>query len=102
MFLKKLEEDRCHSDLKAEGSGELQSGQFHPSPWQSDGAINSGRHMKEKKVISHHGIIRCNYVLSNLRAFYYDVTCLRLQRRAAHVAYLEFSKAVDTVSKTSC
>ena len=56
--------------------------------------------MEEKKVIrsSQHGLIKGKSCLTNLIAFYDDMTGWVDERRAVGVFYLDFSKAFDTVS----
>ena len=56
--------------------------------------------VEEKKVIrnSQHGFIKGKSCLTNLIAFYDDMTGWVDERRAVDVVYLDFSKAFDTVS----
>ena len=56
--------------------------------------------MEEKKVIrkSQHGFSKGKSCLTNLIAFYDDMTGWVEQGRAMDVVYLDFSKAFDTVS----
>ena len=58
------------------------------------------KQVQEKKVIrsSQHGFIKGKSCLSNLIAFYDDMTGWVEERRAVDVVYLDFSKAEDTVS----
>ncbi|GAB0183279.1 mitochondrial enolase superfamily member 1 [Grus japonensis] len=62
------------------------------------GVIN--KHVEEKKVIrsGQHGFTRGKSWLTNLIAFYDDMTSWVDEGRAADVLYLDFSKAFDTVS----
>ena len=58
------------------------------------------RHIKGKRVIrgSQHGFTKGKSCLTNLIAFYEDVTRWTDDVKAVDVAYLDFSKASDTVS----
>ena len=61
---------------------------------------NVSKHMKDKKVngTSHHGFTKGQACLTNLIAFYNEMTGLLDEGRAADVVYLNFCKAFDTVS----
>ncbi|PKU35907.1 rna-directed dna polymerase from mobile element jockey-like [Limosa lapponica baueri] len=58
------------------------------------------RHMKDNQAIrpSQRGFMRCRSCLTNLISFYDKVTRLVDEGKAVDVAYLDFSKAFDTVS----
>lgn len=57
--------------------------------------------MKDKKLFgsSQHGFVKEKSCLTNLLAFYNEITALIVEEgRAVEVVYVEFSKAFDTVS----
>ena len=58
------------------------------------------KQVEEKKVIrsSQHGFTQGKSCLTNLIAFYDDMTGWEDEERAVDVVYLDFSKAFDTVS----
>ncbi|PKU36575.1 rna-directed dna polymerase from mobile element jockey- hypothetical protein [Limosa lapponica baueri] len=58
------------------------------------------KHLEEKKAIrsSQHGFTKGKSCLTNLIAFYDDITGWMDEKRAVDVVYLDFSKAFDTVS----
>ena len=58
------------------------------------------KQVEEKKVIrsSQHGFTKGKSCLTNLIAFYNGMSVWIDDGRAVHVVYLDFSKAVDTVS----
>lgn len=58
------------------------------------------RHMKDKKVIrsSWHGFMKGKSYFTNIIAFYREVGILVDEGRAVIVIYLNFNKALDTVS----
>jgi len=58
------------------------------------------KQVEEKKVIrsSHHGFTKGKSCLTNLTALYDGMTGWVDEGRAVDVAYLDFSKAFDTVS----
>jgi len=60
----------------------------------------SNKQVEEKKVIgsSQHGFTKGKSCLTNLIAFYNDMTGWVDEGRAVDVVYLDFSKAFDTVS----
>jgi len=57
------------------------------------------QHMGDNKVIrpSQHGFMKGRFCLTNLIAFYDQVTCLVDEGKAVDVVYLDFSKAFDIV-----
>ncbi|CAM5098941.1 unnamed protein product, partial [Eretmochelys imbricata] len=57
-------------------------------------------HLEERKVIrnSHHGFIKGKSCLTNLIAFYDEITGSVDEGKAVDVLFLDFSKAFDTVS----
>ncbi|CAM4571371.1 unnamed protein product [Caretta caretta] len=58
------------------------------------------KHLEERKVIrnSQHGFIKSKSCLTNLIAFYDEITGSVDEGKAADVLFLDFSKAFDTVS----
>ena len=98
-----LEEGKCYPYLQ-EGSRE-DLGNYRPISLTSVpgkvmeqillGAITS--QMKHMIGKSQHGFTKCSLCLTNLVAFYDKVTCLVDMGRAVDIAYLDFSKAFDTV-----
>ncbi|PKU33787.1 rna-directed dna polymerase from mobile element jockey- hypothetical protein [Limosa lapponica baueri] len=58
------------------------------------------RHMKDKTVIgsSQHGFMKGKSHITNLIAFYDEMTGLMDEGKAVHVVYLDFIKAFDAVS----
>uniref|UniRef100_A0A8B9E1L1 Reverse transcriptase domain-containing protein n=1 Tax=Anser cygnoides TaxID=8845 RepID=A0A8B9E1L1_ANSCY len=58
------------------------------------------RHIKDKKVVrsSQHGFTKGKSCLTNLIAFYEDITRWTDDGKAVGVVYLDFSKAFDTLS----
>jgi len=88
------------------GPRELQASQPHLSPWEGDGAVNSGNHFpdtfhKDTKVIrsSQHGFTKGMSCLTRLINFYGKMTGLVDEGRAVDSVYLDFSKASNTVSR---
>ena len=57
------------------------------------------RHVQDNQVIrpSQHGFMEGRSCLSNLVSFYDQVTLLVDEGRAVDVAYVDFSKAFDTI-----
>jgi len=57
-------------------------------------------HVKDNQGLrpSQHGLKKGKFCLTSLISFYDQVTCLVDEGKAVDVAYLEFSKAFDTVS----
>uniref|UniRef100_A0A8B9ELZ8 Reverse transcriptase domain-containing protein n=1 Tax=Anser cygnoides TaxID=8845 RepID=A0A8B9ELZ8_ANSCY len=56
------------------------------------------RHISDKRVISQRGFTKGKSCLTNLIAFYEDITGWIDDGKAVDVVYLDFSKAFDTVS----
>ncbi|CAM4635120.1 unnamed protein product, partial [Lepidochelys kempii] len=56
------------------------------------------KHLEERKVISQHGFTKGKSCLTNLIAFYDEITGSVDEGKAVDVLFLDFSKAFDTVS----
>ncbi|CAM4534454.1 unnamed protein product [Lepidochelys kempii] len=81
-----------------------QTSQPHLSPWKNHGAgilkESILKHLHERKVIrnSQHGFTKGRSCLTNLIAFYDEITGSVDEGKAVDVLFLDFSKAFDTIS----
>ncbi|RMC03229.1 hypothetical protein DUI87_20423 [Hirundo rustica rustica] len=86
-----------------EGHRELLASQPHLNPWKDDGAPHSGGHffhMDDRNVIrsSQHEFTKGKSCLTNLIAFYNEMTVWMNEWRAVDIACLDFRKSFGAVS----